>query len=114
MSDLGKQLIEGMQNALAYTEGRPVSGTRSSVIQVPAVDVRALRRRLELTQKSFAATFGFPLSSISNWEQGTRHPDRAARILLAVIDRHPETVRDTLAALERQEEPPKPTRQISP
>ncbi len=100
MTELGKQLIEGMQNALAYAKGQPAADTRTTVVEVPAVDVRAVRKRLNLTQKSFAETFGFSLSTVRHWEQGTRRPERAARILLAVIDRHPDTVQETLAELE--------------
>ena len=101
MSELGEQLIEGMKNAVAYANGQPVAGTRATVIEVPMVDVRALRRRLDMTQKVFAQTFGFSLSSVRNWEQGTRRPEKAARILLAVIDRHPHLVRATIAELDR-------------
>ncbi len=101
MSELGEQLIEGMQNAVAYAKGQPVAGTRTTVIEVPMVDVRALRRRLDMTQKVFAELFGFSLSSVRNWEQGTRRPEKAARILLAVIDRYPDLVRTTIAELCR-------------
>ncbi len=99
MSELGTQLIEGMENALAYAKGRPVSGTRTTIIDVPTVDVRAIRKRLHLTQRAFAETFGFSLSTVRNWEQGSRRPEKAARILLAVIDRHPDLVRKTLDEL---------------
>jgi DNA-binding transcriptional regulator YiaG len=32
-----------------------------------------------------------------DWEQGRRHPDRAARAYLMVIARHPEAVVEALA-----------------
>lgn len=101
MTELGNQLLEGMQNALAYAQGQTVAGARKAVIDVPTIDVRALRQRLNLTQQSFAATFGFSLSSVRNWEQGSRRPEKSARILLAVIDRHPEAIKETLAGLEQ-------------
>lgn len=62
------------------------------------VDVAALRRRLKMSQAAFAARFGLDLSAVHAWEQGRRNPDRAARVLLAVIDREPEAV---LRALRR-------------
>lgn len=62
------------------------------------VDVAALRRRLKMSQAAFAARFGLDLSAVHAWEQGRRRPDRAARVLLAVIDREPEAV---LRALRR-------------
>ena len=101
MSELGEQLIEGMKNALAYAQGESVPGARTTVIDVPSVDIRTLRQRLNLTQKGFATAFGFSLSTVRNWEQGTRRPAKTARILLALIDRHPDVVRETLAVVER-------------
>ncbi len=101
MSQLGTELIEGMKNALAYAEGRPAPGTRRTVAEVPLLDVRALRKQQNLTQRAFAAMFGFSLSSVRNWEQGTRRPEKPARLLLALIERHPEMVRQTLLELER-------------
>lgn len=62
------------------------------------VDVAALRRRLKMSQAAFAARFGLELSAVHAWEQGRRNPDRAARVLLAVIDREPDAV---LRALRR-------------
>ncbi len=102
MTEFGKELIEGMENALTYAEGRPVVGARSTKIDVPMVEVRAIRRRLDLTQKAFAETFGFSLSSVRNWEQGARRPEKAARILLAIIERYPAAVRDTLLQLQKE------------
>ncbi len=49
-----------------------------------------------MTQTEFASKFGLPAVVVSNWEQGRNTPDTAARVLLAVIDRHPEAVEDTL------------------
>jgi putative transcriptional regulator len=63
---------------------------------VPAVDVKAIRRRLGLSQAQFAAKFGFAPASIRNWEQGRRIPDGPARVLLAVIGEHPDVVASVL------------------
>ncbi len=101
MSKLGEDLIEGMGNALAFAQGRQVEGARKTRVEIPSVDVRALRKRLNLTQKGFADAFGFSLSTVRNWEQGIRHPEKAARILLIVIDRHPKVVREAIAELEK-------------
>jgi putative transcriptional regulator len=45
-----------------------------------------------MTQSKFAATFGFSLSSVRNWEQGKREPEGPARVLLTVIAREPSAV----------------------
>lgn len=62
-----------------------------------AIDVRAVRDRLGLTQLEFAARFGLDLDVIQNWEQGRTRPDRNARILLRVIATAPEAVEDALS-----------------
>ena len=36
--------------------------------------------------------FGLDARAVQEWEQGRRVPDRAARVLLTVIDRDPEAV----------------------
>ena len=70
-----------------------VSVTR---VEVPVIDVRATRQRLGLSQAAFAAKFGFQPATFRNWEQGRTYPDGPARVLLAVIAKHPETVEDAL------------------
>jgi len=63
---------------------------------VPKVDVQRVRRKMRLSQDEFAAKFGFAAASVRNWEQGRRQPEGPARVLLAVIDRHPEVVEEVL------------------
>jgi putative transcriptional regulator len=63
----------------------------------PTPEVRALRRRAQLTQQEFAARLGVPVETIRNWEQGKRAPRGPARALLAVIAHAPETVFAALA-----------------
>ena len=60
--------------------------------------VRALRKKLNLTQKEFAARFRLPLGTVRDWEQGAHLPDKAAQVLLMVIARDPDAV---ARALER-------------
>ena len=61
-----------------------------------AIDVKAIRGKLGMTQKEFAGRFGFPLGTLRNWERGHRRPEGAARAFLTVIARHPEAVMDAL------------------
>lgn len=69
------------------------------VTVVPAsIDVAAMRKRMKLSQAKFAARYGFDVRALQEWEQGRRRPDRAARILLKVIEKHPEAVEDALDA----------------
>jgi putative transcriptional regulator len=62
-------------------------------VHVPeTVDVKRIRRRLGLSQESFAQTYGFALSAVRDWEQGRRRPERSARILLKIVEKEPEAV----------------------
>ena len=86
-----EKIMAGMEDALAYAEGETTRGVAHQ-IEIQEVDIVALRKRLGLSQTRFAATFGFSPKTVRNWEQGLRHPDGPARILLQVIDREPEAV----------------------
>jgi putative transcriptional regulator len=91
----GSRIVASLREAVDWVEGRPVA-VRVTTVDVPAVDVRAVRRGLGLSQSAFAARFGFQTATLRNWEQGRTRPDGPARVLLAVIARHPEAVEDAL------------------
>jgi putative transcriptional regulator len=85
------KIMEGLDQARAYLEG--TADQQRYRVHVPAkVDVKKIRRRLGLSQASFAATYGFALSAVRDWEQGRRRPERSARILLKIVEKEPEAV----------------------
>jgi len=94
----GERILGSMKQITEWAEG---DKSAARVTSVPSIDVRKIRRRLKMTQSEFASKFGLPAAVVSNWEQGRNTPDTAARVLLAVIDRHPEAVADTLSNLRR-------------
>ncbi len=97
MSDAGKRLIDGMQEALAFVNGTADKKTyRVHTRQRP--DVRAIRQRMGVTQQEFALRYGFPIDTLRKWEQGVRQPTGAAATLLIIIDRAPAAVEKALAA----------------
>ena len=68
------------------------------VVPTPSPDdVRAIRRRLGLSQMQFAERFGFSVETLRNYEQGHRQPRGPARVLLKVIAAEPEAVERALA-----------------
>lgn len=96
---LGDELIEALGEALAHTRGETVPGMVAHHIALMSADeVRAIRGRTGLSRARFAERFGLDPRALQDWEQGRRAPDRAARVLLLTIDRHPEAVTDALAA----------------
>ena len=92
---VGQRIIEGLQQAVEWSRGQN-NHVRVTVVQVPEVDVRKVRRQMGLTQTQFAMKFGFPPATLRNWEQGRATPDAPTRVLLAVIAKHPEAVEDVL------------------
>ena len=95
MSNAGSRILKSVRDARAYARGEVTDGFVAHVPQ--DVDVRGIRRKLNVTQDTFALRFGFSRAAVRDWEQGRRRPDPAARILLMVIDRHPEAVMDVLS-----------------
>jgi putative transcriptional regulator len=93
---VGERIIEGLEQAVAWTRGEN-DRVRVTLVQLPHVDVRDVRRRMGLSQAQFATKFGFPPATLRNWEQGRARPDAPTRVLLAVIAKHPEAVEDVLA-----------------
>jgi putative transcriptional regulator len=92
---VGESIIEGLQQAIAWTRGEN-DDVRVTLVHVPEVDVRAVRTKMGLSQAQFATKFGFPPATLRNWEQGRSRPDAPTRVLLAVIAKHPEAVEDVL------------------
>jgi putative transcriptional regulator len=93
---VGHRIIEGLEQAVAWTRGES-DRARVTLVHLPEVDVRNLRRKMGLSQAQFAARFGLPPATLRNWEQGRARPDIPTRVLLAVIAKHPEAVEDALA-----------------
>jgi putative transcriptional regulator len=58
--------------------------------------VRAVRRKVGLSQVMFARKFQIPVDTLRNWEQGKRAPQGPARALLRIIDRMPEAAMEAI------------------
>ena len=90
-SRVGHEIEAALGEVLAHVRGEVELPCR--VIDDPTAErIRALRKRLKLSRERFAERFGLDARAVQDWEQGRRVPDRAARVLLTVIDREPEAV----------------------
>lgn len=89
-----EQLIASLGEVLAFTdEGESLGGG----LRLPsAIDAAAIRKKTGLSQAAFARRIGVPVATIRNWEQGRRSPQGPARVLLALLDRNPRIVEETL------------------
>jgi putative transcriptional regulator len=89
MNKFNQELMESLTEACEHAEGKP-GGVRVHVVEVP--DVRAIRRKLRMSQQEFAQVYRIPLATLKNWEQGRRQPDAPAAAYLQVIAKRPREV----------------------
>ena len=95
-TEAGLEIETALGEVLAHVRGETALPCR--IVDDPAAErIVALRKRMKLSRQKFADRFGLDARAIQDWEQGRRVPDRAARVLLTVIDREPEAVTRALA-----------------
>ncbi len=91
--DLFDELLESVKQGGAILRGEQEP---SRTFQFDGLDVRGLRERHGLSQSKFAMLMGISVGTLRNWEQGRRRPEGSARVLLRVVDKHPEAVFDVV------------------
>lgn len=87
------KVMRGLEEAKAYMEGER-EGYKVTV--PPSVDVKSIRKALNMTQAAFSDSFGFSLDTVKHWEGGRRTPEVPARAYLTVIQRNPSAVLEAL------------------
>jgi putative transcriptional regulator len=93
---VGLQVEDALGEVITHIRGETDLSCR--IVDDPsATRILALRKRMKLSRQKFADRFGLDARAIQEWEQGRRIPDRAARVLLTVIDRNPSAVEKALA-----------------
>ncbi len=90
----GADLIEGMKLVLAHHRGE----VELEQVWPKPIDVKAIRRRVKMSQAEFSRAYGISKRALQEWEQGGRQPDSAARAYLTVIAKEPAVVRRALAS----------------
>ena len=63
----------------------------AEAMQDAARFARRVRKRLGFTQAEFSRRIDVSIDTIRNWEQGKRCPTGAAKALLKLLDKMPET-----------------------
>jgi putative transcriptional regulator len=90
----GANLIEDMKTAQAHQRGT----VDLEQVWPKPVDVKAVRKRVKMSQAEFSRAYGISKRALQEWEQGGRQPDSAARAYLTVIAKEPTVVRRALAS----------------
>jgi putative transcriptional regulator len=95
----GERMIASAKQALAFVKGEKNHGC---IVHIPdAIDVKAIREQVDMSQSEFATMFGFSKRTLEHWEHGRRVPTGPARAFLTVIAREPEAVRRALMDTSR-------------
>jgi putative transcriptional regulator len=95
MSKAFESIMEGLNEAMALSQGQK-TGAVVHQIEVPSVDVAAIRAQTGLSQSAFAQSIGVAKGTLLNWEHGRRQPTGPAQVLLALIARKPSVVGELL------------------
>ena len=122
-SALGKLIIEGLQQAIAFERGEPVN-VRVVTVEASAPRehlegppwyapflIREIRQKLSVSQATFAEMLGVSASSVGAWERGKREPEGPVRRLLQIAEAHPEVLWEACAPFDEEAdvESPAPT-----
>lgn len=83
--DFFSGLMEGLEEALAYTKGKASAETYARKRSLPAVNVSAIRESLSMTQKAFASVLGVSCRTVEAWESGKSNPTPTAKKLMYLI-----------------------------
>ena len=93
MTPIFDDLMNGLDEVEAFLAGQ----TSGYKVSVPTnVDVKSIRKRLNMTQARFSDAFGFSLDAVKHWEGGRRTPEASARAFLTVIAKNPTAVMSAL------------------
>lgn len=95
MSSAFESIKAGLTQAIAHSKGEAV---QARIHYPKAIDVKAIRAQVGMSQTEFASSFGISVGTLRHWERGDREPHGPARVLLHVVSKQPEVVLSALAA----------------
>jgi len=92
--DAGRNIADELLQAVRDIKSGQVG--RTSTVAVSPVS--AARQRSGLSQQEFARLLGVSTRTLQEWEQNRRQPSGAAKSLIMIAIRHPEILKEVLAA----------------
>ena len=87
--ELFEDLSKSIKEAGKIRRGRAKA---SRTFKYDAVDIRKLRKSVNVSQSKFARMIGVSVDTVQNWEQGRRIPRGPAMALLRVFEKNPRVV----------------------
>jgi putative transcriptional regulator len=94
MSEIASSTRKGLEEAVAYSEGKCPEAV---VHKFSPIDVKNVRAKIGMSQNEFASAFGISVSTLRHWERGNRVPQGPALVLLNVVEKEPQAVLKALA-----------------
>jgi len=89
--NIGMEILEGIKEIKRHKKDE--LQLRATTLSDPS-PAQIIRKKLELSQASFAGLMGVSIRTIQDWEQGRRSPKGPAKSLLRVAEQHPEVFAD--------------------
>lgn len=83
--DFFSGIMDGLEEALAYSKGKASVETFVRKRSLPTVNVVEIRESLCMTQKSFASVLGVSCRTVEAWESGKSNPTPTAKKLMFLI-----------------------------
>ncbi len=73
--------------------------SRAAIHDADITSPLAIRKRLGMSQRQFAATIHVPVATLQNWEQGRTRMDPSGRALMTVLAHEPQAALRALGGL---------------
>ena len=94
-TEFGQSLIDGLKEVLEWRKGNIALKT-IDILSFDPEQIKAIRKSVAKSPREFSSRFKIPVRTLEGWEQGRRHPDPAACVLLRVIEKNAKAVEDAL------------------
>lgn len=100
MSSFYEGIMQGLNEALAYTRGELTEDVRIHSITIADIpeftpnEIREIRKNAGMTQGVFASCLGVTKKAVEGWEGGRSHPNGAVRRILSLMKENPQFADD--------------------
>ena len=107
MSTYFETIKQGLVEAIEYESGKRPN-TKVDKIMISPIhihnkdEIKQIRKKLNMTQKLFAAALGVSIKTVEAWESGANPPTGVANRMLELLSRDNELF-DRCAIIERQQ-----------
>ena len=88
--DLGKSIIQGLEEAIAYKNGDKTKGRSVHVYYYAPEEIANIRKKYDLTQKSLSEILAVSPRTVEAWETGVNIPSGPANKLLYLLEKDNE------------------------